>query len=114
MPRQFQFLEQTLNMVLHLLEGSIGILGLLDAYNLDLVELVQAVQAAHVLTVRTSLTAETCRERAILLGQFLLWDDNVTVHIGHGNLGCGNQVEVVHLAVVHLTLLVGQLTRSQT
>ena len=84
-------------------------LGLVDAHNLNLRELVQTVQSAHVLAIRASLAAETLGVGAVLDGQILLVENNVAVDVRHGHLGRGDEIEVVYLAMIHLTLLVGQL-----
>ncbi len=55
---ELQLDEQALNVVEHLLIGSVGVLRSVDAYNLYLVELMQSVQAAHVLAIAASLTTE--------------------------------------------------------
>ena len=70
----------------------------------------QTVQTTHILTVGTSLPTETLRIGAILDRQLLLIQNHVTVDIGHGHLCGRDQVKVIHLAVIHLSLLVGQLT----
>ena len=70
----------------------------------------QTVQSAHILTVRTGLATEALCVGAVLDGQLLLVEDDVTVDVGDGHLSGRNEVEVIYLAVVHLTLLVGQLS----
>ena len=80
---------------------------LIDSNDLDLRELVQTVQSAHVLAIRAGLPTEALCIGAVLDGQILLVEDNVAVDICHGHLGRGDQIEVVHLAVIHLPLLVG-------
>ena len=81
-------------------------LRLVDAYDLDLRELVQTVQSAHVLTVATSLSAETLGVGAVLDGQLLLVENHVAIDIRHRHLSRWNQIEVIHLAVVHLSFLI--------
>ena len=72
----------------------------------------QTVQTTNVLTVATSLTTETLCVGTVLDGQILLVEDDVTIDIGDGNLSSRNQIEVVDLAVIHLTFLVRQLTST--
>ena len=72
----------------------------------------QAVQSAHILTIRAGLATEALRVGAVLDGQLLLVENDVAVDVGHGHLSRRNQVEVIYFAVVHLSLLVGQLTRA--
>ena len=85
-------------------------LRLVDAHNLHLVKLVQTVQSAHILAVRACLAAETSRISAILYGQVLLVKYYVAEDVCHRNFGRRNEVEVVKIAVIHLPLLVGQLS----
>ena len=87
---------------------------LVDAYNLHLVELVQAVQATNVLAIATSLTTEAGRVSAALDREILLIEDNVAEDVGYRNLGCRDEEEVVEISVIHLTLLVWQLTCATT
>ena len=96
-------------MLQHLAVALLGVLGLVDAHNLNLGEFVQTVQSAHILAVGTSLAAETLGVGAVLDGQILLVENHVAVDVRHGHLGCGDEIEVVHLAMIHLALLVGQL-----
>ena len=72
----------------------------------------QAVQSAYVLTVAAGLAAEALGVGAHLDGQLLFIDDHVAVEVRYRYLCCRDQIQVVHLAVVHLTLLVGQLSRA--
>ena len=74
----------------------------------------QTVQTAHILAIRTSLATEALGVCTVLDGQFLLVNDNIAVDVGHGHLGGRNQIEVVQTAMVHLSLLVGQLTSTIT
>ena len=72
----------------------------------------QTVQAAHVLAIGTSLAAEALGVGTVLDGQFLLVQNNIAVDVCYGHLGGGNQVQVVQTAMVHLSLLVGQLASA--
>ena len=47
-------------------------------------------------------------------GELVGVDDDVAVEVGDGHLGGGNHIESVEGYGVHLTLLVGQLTRAET
>ena len=99
-------------MVQHLLVGLFAVLRLVNAHQFHFGELVQTVQAAHVLAVGTGLAAEALRVGAVLDGELLLVQNHVAVDVRHGDFGGRNQVEVIHFAMVHLTLLVGQLARA--
>ena len=96
-------------MVGHLLQRLVGAVGVLDGYNLDFVELVQAVEAAHVFAVGTGFTTEAGGVGAVLQREVALLENHVTVDVGDGHLGGGDEVEVIDLAVVHLSLFVRQL-----
>ena len=74
----------------------------------------QAVKSAYILAVRAGLAAEALGVSAVLYWQLLLIQDNIAVDVGYGNLGCRNQIEVINLTVVHLALLVGQLSCAVT
>ena len=111
---QFQLLQQSLHVLQHLLVALLRVLWCVDAYDLHLRELMQTVQATHVLAIRTRLTTEALCVGTVLDGQVLFGDDDIAVDVRHGHFSRGDEVEVVHLAVVHLTLLVGQLTRAVT
>ena len=112
--RQFEFLEETLYVLEHLFVRSVGMLGSVDADNLNLGELVQTVQPTHIFAIRACLATETLGISAVLDGQVLLVDDDVPVEVGDGHLGSRYKVEVVHLAVVHLSLFVGELPSAIT
>ena len=85
-------------------------LGLVNAYKLHLVELMEAVQTSYVLAVRTCLTTETSRVSTSLNRKLLLIEDNVTEDVCYGHLSSRDEVEVVQLTLIHLCLLVRQLT----
>ena len=93
----------------HLLVALGRVLGSVNAHDLHLGELVQTVQSAHVLAVRTGFATEALGVGTVLDGQFLLVQDDIAVDVRYGHLCRGNQVEVVQSAMVHLSLLVGQL-----
>ena len=114
MIRQLQLLYETFDMSEHLVETLIRVLRGVDTNNLYLVELMQAVQATDILAVRASLTAEASRISATLDRQILFIEDLVAEDVGHRNLCCRNEIEVVEVAMVHLTLFVRQLTRAVT
>ena len=73
----------------------------------------QAVESAHVLAVRPGLAAEARGVGGHLHREILLFEDHVAVDVRHGNLGRGNEIEVVYRGVVHLPLLVGELSRAE-
>ncbi len=112
--RQFQFLQQTLYVLEHLFVTGVRVLGGINTYDLDLRELVQTIQSAYVLAVRACLTTETLGIGTVLDRQLDLIQDDVAIEVRYGHLSRRDQIEVIHLAVVHLTLLVGQLTRAVT
>ena len=97
----------------HLVEGGVGVLGLLHAHDFDLVELVQAVQAADVLAVGAGLAAEARRVGRQALRDLVLRQNDVAEDVGHGHLGRRDHVEIVDLGVVHLALLVGELAGAE-
>ena len=98
----------------HLLVGFLGMFGFVDAYNLNLRELMQTVESAHILAIATSLATEALCVGTVLDGKILLVEDDITVDICYRYLGGGDEIEVVNLAVIHLSLLVGQLTCAVT
>ena len=81
-----------------------------DAHNLHLVKLMQTVQSAHILAVRASLATKASGISAILYGQVLLVKYYVAEDICHRDFGRRNKIEIVKIAVIHLSLLVGQLS----
>src|SRR5574344_1830909 len=74
----------------------------------------QTVQTTHILTIRASLTTETSRVGATLDRKIFFVQDNIAEDICNRNLSGRNQIEVIYLAVVHLTLFVRELSRSVT
>ena len=111
---QLQFLQQPLYVVEHLVQTLVRVTWLIDAYNLYLVKLVQAVQAANILTVATSLTTEAGRVSTALDREILLVKNHITEDVGYRNLSSRDEEEVVEIRVIHLTLLVWQLTCATT
>ena len=87
-----------------------GMFGSVNAYDLDLRELVQTVQATHILAIGTGFATEALGVGAVLDGEVLLVDDDVTIDVGDRHFGGWNKIEIVDLAVVHLSFLIGQLT----
>ena len=59
MPRKSKLIEQSLHMVFHLFECSVGIFRLLDAHDLYLVELMETVQASHILAITAGFATPT-------------------------------------------------------
>ena len=110
--REFELLEQTFHVCQHLFVRSVGMLRRVNTHDLDLRELMQTVQATYILAVRTCLATETLRISAVLNRQLVLVDDHIAVDIRYRHLSGRDEIEVIHLAVVHLALFVGQLTRS--
>ena len=109
-PGQFQFFEQALNVVLHFFKGCVRVFRFFDADDFHFVELVQTVEAAYVFTVGTGFATEAGRVCTVLLRKILFFENHVTVDVGHRNFGSRNQVEVVEVAVVHLSFLVRKLS----
>ena len=87
--------------------------GVLDANQLHLVKLVQAVEPPHVLAVAPRLATEAGGVGAHANRQALLLDDLVAEDIGHRHLCRRDEVKVIHLAVVHLSLLIGDLPGAE-
>src|SRR5574344_67131 len=106
---KLQLLEQSLYMVKHLLVALLTVLRCVDTYQLNLRELMQTIQTSHVLTVRTGLAAEALRICTIHDRQLFLIHYDISVDISNRNLGCRNQVEIIHFARIHLAFLVRQL-----
>ena len=100
-------------MVLHLFERSVGVFRLFDAHDFHLVELVQAVQSPHILAITAGFAAEASAIGTIFFRQCVARYNHIAVDVGNGHFGSGNQVEVIHLAVIHLSFLVGQLTGAK-
>ena len=98
----------------HLAMGLGRMLGGVDANNLDLRELMQTVQATYVLAVGTGFATEALGIGAVLDGKILLVDDDIAIDIGDGHLGSWDEIEIVDLAMVHLSFLVGKLTCTIT
>ncbi len=109
-PGQAELFEQTLYVSLHFFEGSVAVLGFLDAHDFHLIELVETVEAAHVLAVAAGFATEACRVGAVLDGELVAGDDDVTVEVGDRYFGGGDEVEAVEVDEVHLAFLVGELT----
>ena len=72
----------------------------------------QTVQSTNILTIGTSLTTEALRIGTILDRQLCLVQYHVAIDIGYRNLSSGDEVEIVNLAMIHLSFLVRQLTRA--
>ena len=49
---------------------------------------------------------------AVLDGQVFLVEDNVAVDVCYGYLSSRDEVQVVNLTMIHLSLLVGKLSRA--
>ena len=96
----------------HLLVRSVGMLRSIYAHNLYLAELMQAIQSAYILAITSCFTTETLRVSTVLDGQIFLFDDDITIDIGYRYLGSGNQIEVVQIAMIHLSFLVRKLTSA--
>ena len=109
MPGKTDFFEKALDMVFHLFESGIGVLGLFDADNLDLVELMETVESADILAVGAGLATEACGVGAVLYREFVGGNDDVAVNVGDGNFGGRDEVEFVLIDEIHLAFLVGEL-----
>ncbi len=97
----------------HAVERLVGALGERQLHDLHLVELVESVQTADILAVGARLAAEAGGVGGELHGEILPVEDHVAVDVRHGHLGRRHEVEVVGRGVVHLPLLVGQLSRAE-
>ena len=49
---------------------------------------------------------------AVLDGQVFLVEDNIAVDVCYGNLSRWDKIQVVNLTMIHLSLLVRQLSRA--
>src|SRR5574344_1062890 len=74
----------------------------------------QTVQTTHILTIRARITTKTSRVGATLDRKIFFVQNNIAEDICNRNLSGRNQIEVIYLAVVHLTLFVRELSRSVT
>ena len=70
----------------------------------------QAVQTTHVLTIAASLSAETLCVGTVLDRQVLLIEDYIAIDVCHRHLSSWDEIKVIHLTVIHLSLLVRQLS----
>ena len=77
--------------------------------HLDLVELVQAQEALGVLAVAAGLAAEAGGVGAVLDGHFPGVEDFVRMQVRDGDLGRGDEVQIVFLAGVQLIGELGQV-----
>ena len=94
----------------HLVERLVRVFWLVYAHNLDLVKLVQTVQTAHVLAIAACLATEASRVGTTLDGEVFLVQNLIAEDVGHRHLCCRDEVEVVKVAMIHLALLVGELS----
>ena len=90
-----------LDMSEHLVKTLVRVLRRVDANDLYLVELMQAVQATNILAIGASLTTEASRISATLDRQILFVENLIAEDIGHRNLCCRNEIEVVEIAMIH-------------
>ena len=70
----------------------------------------ETVQTAHILAIASCLSTPAGGICTILLGKIRGSDDFIAVDICHGHFGCGDEIEIVGCDMIHLTLLVGELT----
>ena len=70
----------------------------------------QAVQSANILAVGTGFSTKTLCIGTVLDRQVFLIENNITIDIGDRNLCRRNQIEVVKVAMVHLSFFIRQLT----
>ena len=108
-----QLVEQSAHVFLHVFEGVVAAVGVLDDDDLHFAELVQAVQAADVLAVASRLATEALGVAYVADGELVGTDDDVAVEVGDGHLGGGYHIEAVEWDGVHLSLLVGQLAGAE-
>ena len=94
---QLQQLQHLFRVARELFQGLEAFVGMGDLDQLDFVELVLANQATHILTVGAGLCPETRRECRIAQGKIVFFEDLLTVQIGQGHLGGGNQEESLGL-----------------
>ena len=111
---QTELVEQSADMLLHILEGVVGAVGVLDDNDFHLAELVQAVQTTDILAIAARLATEALTIARMLDGELVGSEDDVAVDIGDGHFGSGYHIEPVEGDCVHLALLVGQLASAKT
>lgn len=96
-------------MVEHFLVGLLAVAGGVDSDEFYFGEFVETVEAAYVFAVGAGFATEALGVGAVLDGHVALVEDYVAVDVGDGDFGCGDEVEVVFCAVVHLSFFVGKL-----
>ena len=101
-------------MVKHLFVALLRVFRLVNTYNLNLRELVQTVQTSYILTIRSGFTTEALGISTVLDGEVFLIKNDIAIDVGYRHLCCWDKVEIIHLAVVHLTFFVRQLTCAIT
>ena len=87
---------------------------MLYLHDFDLVELVQAVEPPHIFAIRAGLPTEACRISGVANRELRLVEYHVAIEIGDGYFGGRYEIEVVFVAMVHLALLVGELSGAIT
>ncbi len=108
--RQVELLQETLGVAAEELEFGEGLVRVDPLHEFDLIELVQAVETTHVGAPAAGFATEARRVTAALHGQGRLVEDLVAEEIRHRHLRRRDHVEIIRLRVVHLALLVRQLT----
>ena len=74
----------------------------------------QTVQSTNILSIRTGLTTEALCIRTILNWKIFFIQDNIAINISNRNLSGWDQIQIIHFAMIHLTLFIRQLTCSVT
>ena len=69
----------------------------------------KAVEPAHILAIASGLATPARRIGAIFLRKVIAGYDHVAIHIGDRHLCRGDQIQVVKIHMIHLSLLVGKL-----
>ena len=114
MVRQFELLAQPLHMVQHLLQRAIRMLGLIDTHEFHLIKLMQTIQSPHILAITAGLATKASRISAALDRQIFLIENLIAENIRDRHFGRRNQIEIIHLGMIHLPLFIRQLPRSIT
>ena len=111
---ELECLYELLHVGYHTVQCLVALLGQAQLYDLDLVELVQTVQTAYVFTIRAGFAAEAGGVGGHFDREILFVEDDIPIDVRYGNFGRRNQIEVVDRSVVHLSLLVGQLSGTES
>src|SRR5690606_22349714 len=81
-----------------------------DVNNLHLIKLMQSIKTAYVSTPASCFPPEAWRIASVAQGEITFGENHIPIEIGDGDLCCRNEIEVVGVHAIHLTLLIRKLT----